>query len=371
HFGNRRQVVAYVVISLVSPLLFTLAAPAFVRSWFHFEPNFTPSTALLRLSLTNATAFFLVAPAGLLWAKYASQRLTDPPGLRASEAGPMMVPLAAVGLFAFATEPETALLPALLLWFFPPLLWAAVRFGPMGASTALLGVTAMSIWGTARHLGPFFLTNHADKVLALQIFWIVLCIPVMLLASVIREREEVEQRLRESREELNQDYKRVSDLARRLISAREDERQRIVRELHDDVSRRFAVQIAALQREHEKQSAAELEAMARLQDVGMHCLHTGHDLQGSLNAVLDAAIFLTQADKGSIQQLDRSLGGLRLVAQQGFESRFADLFAVVTNQATSCRAAMESRERVIVEDIAESTIFVGTPELQVLLDAGV
>src|SRR5262249_47338778 len=145
HFGNRRQVVAYVVISLVSPLLFTLAAPAFVRSWFHFEPNFTPSTALLRLSLTNATAFLLVAPVVLLWAKYGVQRLIELSALRALEAGAIMVSLAAVGLFAFGTEPETALLPALLLWFFPPLLWAAVRFGPMGASTALLGVTAMSI----------------------------------------------------------------------------------------------------------------------------------------------------------------------------------------------------------------------------------
>src|SRR5262249_3402933 len=70
-----------------------------------------------------------------------------------------------------------------------------------------------------------------------------------------------------------------------------------------------------------------------------------------------------------IQQLDHSLGGLRLVAQQGFESRFMDLFALVTNQATSCRAAMESRERVIVEDIAENKIFVGTLELKVLLEA--
>jgi PAS domain S-box-containing protein len=103
----------------------------------------------------------------------------------------------------------------------------------------------------------------------------------------------------------------------------------------------------------------------------MRCLQTGYDLQGSLTAVLEAAIFLTHADKGSIQLLDHSLGGLRLVAQQGFESRFLDSFAVVTNQATSCRAAMDSRERVVVEDMLESKIFVGTPELQVLLDAGV
>ena len=135
--------------------------------------------------------------------------------------------------------------------------------------------------------------------------------------------------------------------------------------------KRAEKEIAALQLERAQQSAAELEAMVRLHEVGMRCLRTGSDLEGSLNAVLDAAIFLTKADKGSIQLLDCSLGGLKLVAQRGFESRFVDLFAIVTNQATSCRAAMESRERVVVEDVLESKIFAGTPELQVLLDAGV
>jgi len=371
HLGNRRQVLAYVAISFVSPLLFTLTAPAFVRSLFHLEHNFTPATALLRLTLTNTTAFLLVTPVVILWANYGARRVLELPALRVLEAALIMVSLAAVGLFAFDKEPVTALFPALLLWFFPPLLWAAVRFGPTGASTSLLGVAAMSIWGTARHLGPFVLTSNTDRVLSLQMFWIVLCVPVMLLAAVIREREEVEQRLRESQEELNQDYKRVSALASRLMGAQEDERKRIAGELHDDVSQKLALQIAALELERDQQTTAELEAMVRLQEVGMRCLRTGYDLQGSLNAVLDAAIFLTQADKGSIQERDYSLGGLRLVAQQGFESRFLDLFAVVTNQATSCRAAMESRERVIVEDMAESKIFVGTPELQILLDAGV
>jgi PAS domain S-box-containing protein len=369
HLGNRRQVVTYVAVSFVSPLLFTFTTPAFIRSLFHLEPRFTPPSALLRLTLTNATAFLLVAPVVILWAKNGIRLVRELPVRRVLEAAVIMVSLAAVGLFVFDTEPETALFPALLLWFFPPLLWAAVRFGPLGASTSLLGVTAISIWGTARHLGPFVLNTNTDRVFSLQMFWIVLCVPVMLLAAVMREREEVEQRLRESQEQLNRDYQRVSELASRLIGAPEDERREIARELHNDVSQPLATLIAALELERDKQTTAELEAMARLQEVGMQCLRT--DLQGSLNAVLDAAVFLTHADKGSIQQLDHSLGGLRLVAQQGFESRFLDLFAVVTNQATSCRAAMDSRERVIVEDMVQSKIFVGTPELQVLLDAGV
>jgi len=371
HLGNRRQVVAYAVTSFVTPLLFTLTAPAFVLSLFHLEPNFSPATALLKLTLSSATAFLLVTPPIVLWANYDVRRVIEVPASRVFEAAALTISLLAVGFFAFNNDPEIVHSPSLLLWFFPPLLWAAIRFGPLGASTSLFAIGVMSIWGTARHVGPFVLSAQADKVLSLQLFWIVICIPIMLLAAVIREREEAEQRLRENREELNRDYQHVSDLARKLIGAQADERKRIAGELRDEVSQRLALQIAALQLEREKQTAAELDAMVRLQEVGMRCLQNGDGVKGPLTAVLDAAIFLTQADKGSIQLLDHSLGGLRLVAQQGFEDRFSDLFAVVTKQATSCRTAMESRERVIVEDIAESRIFIGTPELQVLLDAGV
>jgi len=371
HLGNRRQVVAYVATSFASPLLFTLTAPSFVRSLFHLEPNFTPVTALLRLTLTNATAFLLVAPVVILWARYGVRRVLELPALRVLEAALIMVSLAAVGLFAFDKEPETALFPALLLWFFPPLLWVAVRFGPIGASTSLLGVAAMSIWGTARHLGPFVLTVNTDRVLSLQMFWIVLCVPVMLLAGVIREREEVEQRLRESQDQLNQDYERVSNLAGGLIGAPEDESQRIARELHDDVSQPLAALIAALQWEHEKQTAAELEAMVRLHEVGMQCMQTGYDFQGSLNAIVDAAIFLSNASKGNMQVFDPFSGGLTLVAQRGFEKPFLDTFKLVTHPSTASGVALATRERVIVEDVLESKVFAGTPGLQVVLDAGV
>src|SRR5262249_56982919 len=101
HLGSRRQVVSYVLTSFLTPLLFTLTAPAFVRSLFHLEPNFTPGTALLRLTLSNATAFLLVAPVVLLWAEYGVRRVIELPALRILEAAILMVSLLAVGLFAF------------------------------------------------------------------------------------------------------------------------------------------------------------------------------------------------------------------------------------------------------------------------------
>jgi PAS domain S-box-containing protein len=135
--------------------------------------------------------------------------------------------------------------------------------------------------------------------------------------------------------------------------------------------KRAEKEIAALQWERAQQTAAELEAMVRLHEVGMRCLQTGNDFKGSLNTILDAAIALTRAIKGNIQLLDASTGALRIEAQRGFESPFLNFFAHVGDQASACGTAMETRERVIVEDVLNSKIFAGTPSLDVLVEAGV
>jgi signal transduction histidine kinase len=202
HFGNRRQVVAYIAITFLTSALFVLWAPSFVRSLLGLEPNTSPVTALLRTTLTNETAILLVAPIVILWKRETVRRAFVSPARRRYEAGIVLTFLLAVGLLAFGTKPEFARFPSLLLWFFPPLLWAAVRFGPIGASTSLFVVAALSIFGTARQLGPFVLPTSADQVLSLQMFWIALCVPVMLLAAVISEREHAEDALEEQRNQL-------------------------------------------------------------------------------------------------------------------------------------------------------------------------
>jgi signal transduction histidine kinase len=108
------------------------------------------------------------------------------------EAAVILLFLLTAGFVAFGSGPEVARYPALLLLVFPPLLWAAVRLGPLGASTALLGVAALSVWGTAGQLGPFVLFSDATRVLSLQLFWITMSTPILLLAAVIRKREQAE-----------------------------------------------------------------------------------------------------------------------------------------------------------------------------------
>src|SRR5262245_289129 len=200
-FDTRRQVLAYMATAFGLPALFALITPAFVRAVFGLE-DYGPLAAWVRVTLSNATALLLVTPVILLWAQHGIRPLFRVRAHQLLEAGAVLIFLFAVGLVAFGTGPEIARFPSLLLLMFPPLLWAAVRLGPLGASTALLAIAALSAWGTARQLGPFVTVADAYRVTSLQVFWITMSLPILLLAAVIREREQADAQLQAQRNQL-------------------------------------------------------------------------------------------------------------------------------------------------------------------------
>lgn len=87
-------------------------------------------------------------------------------------------------------------------------------------------------------------------------FWLVMKFPVrstegqLLLGGValdITSRKQTEEALRQRETELLRSQKVLQTLGRKLISAQEDERRRISRELHDDTNQRLAVLALTLQ----------------------------------------------------------------------------------------------------------------------------
>jgi PAS domain S-box-containing protein len=118
-------------------------------------------------------------------------------------------------------------------------------------------------------------------------------------------------------------------------------------------------------------SAADLKAMRRLNEIGTRCAKDGDDVPGCLKEILNVAMEISGADKGVVQLLDFDSGTLAIVTQSGFDEPFLRFFANVEDGETAWKAAMNSQQRVIVEDIQESKLFAGKPQLEILTDAGV
>ena len=103
----------------------------------------------------------------------------------------------AVGLWRTTVNP---------VWLYAPLpllIWAAVRFGPAGTSMCLLIFTLTSIWGAIHGRGPFVDGTMEQRVLSLQLFLIVITVPLLGLTAVIRELARAEEKARRVTGQLN------------------------------------------------------------------------------------------------------------------------------------------------------------------------
>jgi signal transduction histidine kinase len=201
NLGKQRQVLVFMLIVFLTSTCFAFTTPTFIGSVMGVEVV-GPLSAVLRTTMSNATAMLMLTPVALLWIQGQRRKPNEIAHRRYLEATAIVITLAIACWLGLATGPGFARNPSLLLLVFPPVLWGAVRFGPKGAVTSLLLVSATSIWATAQQLGPFVLMTDAYAVLSLQLFWLVLCVPVMLLAAVIHEREQAEEELHEQRIQL-------------------------------------------------------------------------------------------------------------------------------------------------------------------------
>jgi PAS domain S-box-containing protein len=129
---------------------------------------------------------------GVAWFRRASLR-------HYAEASLLIGGLLTVSLFVFSWQSAgLGTVPALVYLPLPFLIWAAVRFGPAGASISILVVVLVSIWGATEGHGPFIARSPAENVLSLQLFLIAISLPLLLLASLVEERREKAEALSES-----------------------------------------------------------------------------------------------------------------------------------------------------------------------------
>ncbi len=192
-FNSLRSLVVYIVIAGVLAPFASAFVGAFPGApehyWFYWRVWF----------LSEALAFLTLAPAILTLIGAARTTLRNASLARWLEACLMGCGLVAISLrvFSWPTAGEGAV-PALLYLPLPLLLGAAVRFGPAGVNTSLLIVAFLSISGAVHGHGPFVTSSPAENVLALQLFLLVISLPLMFLAALISERRAKTNVLRES-----------------------------------------------------------------------------------------------------------------------------------------------------------------------------
>lgn len=113
--------------------------------------------------------------------------------------------------------------------------------------------------------------------------------------------------------------------------------------------------------------AAELSSMTRLHEFSTR-LWAITDLPAVLEEALTATIEIQQADFGNVQLYNPESHVLKIVAQRGFNAEFLEYFADVVHSSSACGRAMQSRSRIIIEDVQTDEQF--APHRHVALAVG-
>ena len=133
----------------------------------------------------NVVSVLVLTPAALYWARHPRFRL----GAQAFE-GALLGAFSAALLFTVVFGNPRNLSTSYLA--FPPLVWAALRFGLRETATIIVLVAAAAAWGTARGLGPY--PGHP---LLAQAFIGVAAVLAQLLAAAIWQTKDAARELQE------------------------------------------------------------------------------------------------------------------------------------------------------------------------------
>ncbi|HVG02452.1 MAG TPA: histidine kinase, partial [Nitrospira sp.] len=163
------------------------------------------------------------------------------------------------GIVFVASSSSNPRLPLLTAVFVSVLLIMGAAFGPrlssiplwVGITNCLLGL--MIIWISAillrqRHQVELHLRQNRDELEhRVDVRTQELANVNRSLLNEISEHVETEQSLRASEQALANSRQELQDLAARLLTAQEEERRRISRDLHDDINQRLAMLVVQVE----------------------------------------------------------------------------------------------------------------------------
>src|SRR5882724_8323952 len=210
---------------------------------------------------------------------------------------------------------------ALLYLPLPLLIWAAVRFGSRGASAAICTLTFLAIWSAGHGYGPFSTRSAEENALSIQMFLIVMSVPLLLLAGVIEERRKGELTLREREERVSLaaesadlafwtiDFERkeawMSEKGRAIFNFGSDEplsRELFLSRVHPE-DRKIVDE--AIERARPESQTFEIEYRLLRPDGDIRWLISrgryGHDDRGGVSELIGVAIDITAQVKADLE----------------------------------------------------------------------
>ena len=185
HFATLSEVsrfVACVAVSVVPATIFITVARSVALTW-----NFWSSLETGFLGYLLGIVVF--TPAIVLWLTDGFRDLSSTMSRRRLEAVLVSLTTVTVSLLVFVTRlPQADVAHALIYVVVPVLIWAAVRFGPLGLASTLALSTAIAVLGAVNNRGPFVGPIATNNVLALQLYLLCVAVPLYFLAALVRER---------------------------------------------------------------------------------------------------------------------------------------------------------------------------------------
>jgi PAS domain S-box-containing protein len=217
---SMRNVVVFICGAvLLAPFLSSFLDAAFVSLIAWGESSYTKLWTTRFVSNMLATLVFV--PVVITWAARDGVWSRSADRARRAEGALILAGLLTVSIFVFDWHLAASGIPPTFLYLpLPFLLWAALRFGPRGASLSFTIVALLAIWGAAHERGPFVVGAAADNALSVQLFLISVAIPLLVLAAVMEERKATFRRLRKSEERFATAFRSSPDAI--VISRRSD-----------------------------------------------------------------------------------------------------------------------------------------------------
>jgi two-component system, LuxR family, sensor kinase FixL len=150
---------------------------------------------------SNVLSALTIVPFIINWANAGWHSLREMLSNHLTELVLLLCGLSAASLLVFAVPRTVAeVMPELLYLPLPFLLWAAVRFGPIGGSTAFLMVSLLVIWGAGHGRGPFLGGSPSENALSVQLFLSFAAVTLLTLSASVQERRNSERHLQRNEE---------------------------------------------------------------------------------------------------------------------------------------------------------------------------